>query len=97
MCNNMEESDILFESVFGYHTKLYDKKWKYTLFFSGESDRRIWNSIIKGSPRIHTIQDYDCVLKGEKNHNNVINLPLFAYYSYSFDADEYFLKMPFYR
>jgi len=88
---DMNDSDILFESVFSQDTKLYDKKWKYSFLFSGESDRRVWNSIIPGSQRIHTLKDYDCILKGEHSKNNIINLPLFVYYSYSFDFNSYFL------
>lgn len=87
-----KESDILIESVFSHDTLLYKKKWKYSFLFSGESDRRVWNSIIKGSNRINTMNDYSCILKGECSHNNIINLPLFAYYNYCYDFNPLFLS-----
>jgi hypothetical protein len=90
----IENSEILFESVFSMDTLLYLKKWKYTFFFSGESDRRVWNSIISGSSRINTLKDYTCILKGEKNNANIVNLPLFVYYNYCFKFDELFVKKP---
>ena len=62
---NFEESDILLESIFGSSTYLYAKKWKYSFLFSGESRLNSW------------YKDYTCVLYGEKNHDNIINIPLF--------------------
>lgn len=62
---NFDESDILLETIFDYKTYLYDKKWKYTFLFSGESRLVRW------------FKDYHCVLYGEKNHSNIINVPLF--------------------
>ena len=61
----LEDSEILLESIFNNETFLYSKKWAYTFLFSGES--RL-NNFYK---------DYTCVLYGQKNHNNIINLPLF--------------------
>lgn len=90
--DSIEDSDILIESVFSMDTLLYKKPWKYTFLFSGESDRRVWNSIIKGSDRINTLKDYSCILKGEKNNKNIINLPLFVYYNYYHNFDPYFLS-----
>ena len=83
--NSLEESDILIESVFSMDTLLYKKPWKYTFLFSGESDRRVWNSIIKGSNRLNTLKDYSCILKGELSKDNIINLPLFVYYNYCYN------------
>ena len=62
---NFEESDILLETIFENNTYLYKKKWAYSFLFSGESRLN----------RIH--KDYTCVLYGEKNHDNIINVPLF--------------------
>ena len=62
---NFEESDILLETIFEPNTYLYSKKWKYSFLFSGES--RLNNYY----------KDYTCVLYGEKNHDNIINVPLF--------------------
>jgi hypothetical protein len=64
------EADILLESLFGASIKS-TKKWKYTIFFSGE-----W--------RICTnFEEYDCVLWGEATHNNVVCCPEFVPYLYS--------------
>lgn len=63
--SNYEESDILLETIFENNTFLYSKKWKYTFLFSGESRLNTW------------YKDYTCVLYGEKNHSNIINVPLF--------------------
>ena len=62
---NFEESDILLETIFESSSYLYAKKWKYSFLFSGESRLYGW------------YKDYTCVLYGEKNHNNIINVPLF--------------------
>jgi hypothetical protein len=62
---NFEESDILLETIFESSTHLYAKKWKYSFLFSGESRLNGW------------YKDYTCVLYGEKNHDNIINVPLF--------------------
>jgi hypothetical protein len=75
----LEDSDILIESIFGNNTFLYKKKWKYSFCFIGESDRRIpiftQNLILK---------DYSCVLKGEINNKNIVNFPLFVFYNYCY-------------
>jgi hypothetical protein len=63
---SFEESDILLETIFDHKTRLFDKKWRYTFLYSGESRLNNWN------------QSYDCVLYGEKNHGNIINVPLFV-------------------
>jgi len=65
-----EDSDILLETIFETNTFLYSKKWNYTFLFSGES--RL-NAFYK---------DYSCVLYGEKNHKNIINIPLFMIMNY---------------
>ena len=83
---SFEESDILFESVFGA-TRLQDKQWKWSFFFTGESDRR--NSCFMQSP-IQIMDQYSCVLKGEPNNRNRINLPLFVYYSHLHNFTEKF-------
>jgi hypothetical protein len=62
---NLEDSDILLETVFDQKTFLFDKNWKYTFLFSGESRLNQWSKY------------YNCVLYGEKNHANIINVPLF--------------------
>jgi len=62
---NFEDSDILLETIFESNTYLYAKKWNYSFLFSGESRLKSF------------YKDYSCVLYGEKNHDNIINLPLF--------------------
>jgi hypothetical protein len=76
---NLEDSELLIESIFGNDTFLYKKKWLYSFCFIGESDRRVpiftQNNIFK---------DYSCVLKGEINNNNIVNFPLFVFYNYCY-------------
>jgi hypothetical protein len=55
---SFEESEILFESIFG-HTRLYDKQWKWSFFYSGESDRIA--AKFMHSP-MSILNDYSCVL-----------------------------------
>lgn len=66
--NTPEECDILLETIFEKNTQLYSKPWKYSFLFSGESRLNPWH------------KDYTCVLYGERNHDNVINMPLFIPY-----------------
>jgi len=67
--SKIEECDILLESIFG-NSILDDKKWKYSFLFSGES--RLCPQYKK----------YSCVLWGERNYENIVNLPLFIPYIY---------------
>ena len=59
----------MLESIFG-NSILKHKTWKYSFLFSGES-RLCQNH-----------EDYSCVLWGERNYNNIINVPLFIPYVY---------------
>lgn len=66
ICNDYNQSDILLESIFDSKTFLFDKEWKYTFLYSGES-------------RLNAhYKSYSCVLYGERNHDNIINVPLFV-------------------
>lgn len=87
----LDDCDILVESVFTPDTKLYDKAWKYSFLFSGESDRRIAH-LFTNTPRSNTMKDYTCVLKGGISRENIINFPLYSIYNSNFSFDEYFLK-----
>ena len=87
--SSLEDSDILFESVFGSRTLLYHKKWTYTILFIGESDRRLPLFI---HDRLHTLKDYTIILKGQPNINNIVNVPLCALYLYAFDFTYNFIK-----
>jgi len=62
----LTDSDILFETIFYSQSYVSSKDWKYTFLFSGES---------RLSPNP---EKYSCVLWGERNHDNVVNLPLFV-------------------
>jgi hypothetical protein len=62
---NFNDSDILLETIFENKTFLFDKQWKYTFLFSGESKLNTY------------YKHYSCVLYGERNHDNIINVPLF--------------------
>lgn len=71
LCDSSENSDILLETVFSQDTYLYKKAWKYSFLFSGES-------------RLNRFyKDYSCVLYGERNHDHIINFPLFIPYLHS--------------
>lgn len=69
----IENSDILceFDMLLDSQSYVNSKKWKHTFLFSGES-KLLCNK-----------KDYSCVLWGEKNHENVVNVPLFIPYIYT--------------
>lgn len=71
--SNYKDSEILCEFDMLINSKSYvkKKKWKYTFLFSGESTL------------IQSKNNYDCVLWGERNNNNVVNVPLFIPYIYT--------------
>jgi len=68
-----EESSILCEfcMLINTKTKLKEKKWKHTFMMSGESYTNKYES------------QYDCVLWMERNHKNIINMPLHIPYIYT--------------
>lgn len=70
---NIQDSDILceFDMLINAKTLVDIKKWKHTYLFSGEY-KCITNT-----------KNYDCVLFGERNNNNIINLPLYISYMFS--------------
>lgn len=71
---NIEESDILceFDMLLSCNgTLIKYKQWKHTYLFNGESTMRC-------DPN-----KYDVVLWGERNYNNIINVPLFIPYLYT--------------
>ena len=65
MIGNLEDSDILLETVYVNDTQLFKKKWKYTFLYSGESRLNNYYS------------NYSCILCCKKNYNKIINCPLF--------------------
>jgi len=67
--SSLDDSDILVESIFD-KSALYMKTWKYSILFSGES--RIYSNT----------KEYSIVLYGQRNHNNIVNCPLFIPYIY---------------
>ena len=71
-CNN-NESEVLceFDMLIGSSSLVKTKQWKHSYLFSGESTLKCNKS------------DYTCVLWGERNHNNVVNVPLFVPYIYT--------------
>jgi len=71
---SINESDILceFDMLIDCGGSLIKhKKWKQTYLFNGESTMR------------QNPNNYDIVLWGERNYNNVINVPLFVPYLYT--------------
>lgn len=79
------ESEILLESVFSPDTYIKAKKWRYTIFFNGESLDRTVNIFLKGHKRLLQLPNYDCILSGRFTdfEKKIINLPLFVSYLYS--------------
>ena len=73
LSTSIQDSDILLESIFSYDTQLFKKQWTYSFLFSGES--RLNQHASK----------YTCILWGERNHTNHINIPLFVPYLYCND------------
>jgi hypothetical protein len=72
--HDMTDADILIENTQIAQTYRHTKEWKHTYLFSGESYIR------------SDKDDYSCVLFGNRNHKNVVNVPLYLpYYVCSFD------------
>jgi hypothetical protein len=83
---NIDESDVLFESVFSDKTYINDKKWRYTIFFNGESQSRIVFDTLKNNTlRLSKIPEYDIILTGKFTNKSIktVNTPLFIPYIYS--------------
>lgn len=73
---NIDEAEILIENTQISETLRNYKNWKHTYLFSGESYIRADKS------------EYSCVLFGNRNHNNIINVPLYIpYIISSFNED----------
>jgi hypothetical protein len=73
---SLEESNVLCEFCMLIQTKskLKEKKWKHTFLYSGESDLRECK-LFKN--------EYDCILCMERNHKNIVNVPLHIAYIYT--------------
>jgi len=72
--SNIDDSEILceFDMLLDCPGSFLNlKKWRHTYLFNGESTMRCNKSL------------YDVVLWGERNYNNVINVPLFIPYIYT--------------
>jgi hypothetical protein len=78
--NSLDECDIFLESIFSRRSILDVKPWKYSFCFYGESKENCIRHC--GQERLDILSKYTCVLCGEKNHDNVVNLPLFVPYIY---------------
>lgn len=79
---NLNDSDLLLESVFSEKTFINFKNWKYTFLFNGESVKYLLD---KKYERFSEIPKYNCILSGRFTDFNkkIINFPLFLYYIYS--------------
>jgi len=73
LSNSVQESDILLETIFATDSQLDKKQWAYSFLFSGESKLNDHAS------------KYKCILWGERNWANRINIPLFVPYLYCND------------
>ena len=62
------EANILFENVLATESLVHAKQWVHTYLFSGEQYTR------------SNQHEYSCVLRGERNHGNVVNCPLYVAY-----------------
>jgi hypothetical protein len=83
---NLENSDVLLESLFSDTTFLYHKKWKHSILFNGESIYRTVNIILyKNRYRLQNIDKYSCRLSGRFTDriNKIVNVPYFIPYIYS--------------
>lgn len=70
------EADILIENTQTTNSYLEHKKWIHTYLFSGESYLR------------QDYYKYSCVLYGNRNRDNIVNVPLYVpYYVSSFSED----------
>lgn len=76
----IEECDILLESIFSKETFLHLKEWKYSFLFYGESYVNMINHC--GNERLKDFDKYSCLLCGERNHKNVVNVSLYIPYIY---------------
>jgi hypothetical protein len=66
--HNINDADILIENTQITHTLRHHKKWVHTYLYSGESYIRADKD------------EYSCVLYGNRNHKNVVNVPLYVPY-----------------
>lgn len=82
LISNLNDSEVLLESVFSEKTYINYKNWKYTFLFNGESMKYLLD---KKYRRFAFTSKYDCILSGRYNdfNKNIINFPLFIYYIYS--------------
>ena len=73
LIGTLDDSTIIceFDMLIQTQSKLKEKDWKHSYLFSGESK-------IKCNK-----DDYTCVLWGERNNKNIVNLPLFIPYIYT--------------
>ncbi len=71
-----QNSDILLESFFGNQLLVKAKPWKYTFFFSGESQQRY-------PIPDHFKEIYTAVLRSNYTNKNIVNVPEFMSYIYS--------------
>ena len=71
--NNISESEILceFDMLIDSKSFIHVKQWKHTYLFSGESTLKC------------NVNNYTCVLWGQRNQQNVVNVPLFIPYIYT--------------
>jgi hypothetical protein len=76
---NLNNSDILLESVFSENTFINYKIWRYSFFFNGESIKFLLDKKYK---RFSQIPKYSCILSGRHTDFNkkIINFPLFISY-----------------
>jgi hypothetical protein len=82
---DIDKANVLFESLFGKSLITF-KQWKYTIYYSGET----WPN---------DTSKYDIVLDSDNNitnphQNNIIDVPLFAYYTKNNNFFERLISRP---
>ena len=74
---NIDEANVLLESIFGGQSLINYKQWKYTIHYSGESATRYQQYQV-------LYNAYDMVLSSHTSKSsNIIDLPLFVAYIHS--------------
>lgn len=83
---NIENSDVLLESIFSNTTFIHHKKWRYSILFNGESVYRTVNILCKDKVnRLKNIPNYSCILSGRFTDRitKIVSVPYFIPYIYS--------------
>lgn len=73
---NINESNILVESLWKSESLIHTKKWKYTFLYSGEGHYLNWFG-----NRQNPLEEYSCILGFNKTYSNYVCFPYFVLYT----------------